>query len=424
MHLSLSCPSSRRWLLLCLAVGGLSVGTGTLVGCSGDTLNGPPRSVDAAHAYWALQIQQPHAITLALTPPYNTVRLTAIPRNPNGQPLTGLGTVQYTAAGDSSVLVDSTGLVTARKVTGQTTVVATLLDVQQHVTLADTVYIQVTATVPRLPLTLSVQPVAGDSAVRPLQQTNNLFLWGVTVVDSAARDTLCQVTDGPCGALLMQIVSSNPAIVRQQTYDLTRTPVENQRLEIQRNNCCAWIQYTLGSAYLTATALAYGTVLRDSVLLKIKPGSQYQVSLLMTTSDNVVYTPVGFDVPRSLTLGAGAVVQWNVYASGNTTPFDVKFDQPAAADTASCSLDSSFAGILPLAFPPTGSRDVAPFGNDTTGFQPGSVFQVVFPDTGGYIVDPTWFANNCRARRFSTPGVYHWHSSLFPADTFSLTIVP
>ena len=84
-------------LLSALGIAGIL--GGTLAGCGSDTTGPPPRN--ATQAYWALRLQY-HAVALALTPPYDTVQLTATPVNAAGAPLPGLGPVTY-QSGDSLV---------------------------------------------------------------------------------------------------------------------------------------------------------------------------------------------------------------------------------------------------------------------------------------------------------------------------------
>lgn len=438
------CVSSS--VLLASVLAGSTLGQ---LGCSGDTLNGPP-PVDAAHLYWRLQIAQPHAINLAMTPPYDTVRLSAVARNVLGAPLPGIGTVTWVAALDSSVRVDATGLVTARQPVGLTYVIASLLDVQQHLTLADTVWIQVhqTATPIRM---FSVQPAPGDSAIRSIGQFGSQFTWYATAVDSAGTapsDSVCTVADTAntsCPNLLIAYSTSDTKLINPivTAGGARLAPVFN-------------LGAKAGAAYVTATTLAYGQVLRDSILMTVKAANKYLIQLAMGTTNGTVVTAVGFDAPKILTLGAGAVVEWTSFGSANTTPFDITFDQAgvAAADTASCTVVNTQAQLLPTygsifgfpypsVFAPSGRGNIAPFGADTTGdgtqlmngnippfiqfvSVPTSIDNTVSPPdtTFSPFSDTTWFVNDCRARRFHTPGTYHWTSRLAPNETYTLTIVP
>jgi hypothetical protein len=83
-------------------------------------------------------------------------------------------------------------------------------------------------------------------------------------------------------------------------------------------------------------------------------------------------------------------------------PVDVTFDNPAAVDTAT-SYDPSQASLGSL--PPNGSGNIAAFACDTIN------------DTTCNID-----ANMFRSRRFPVAGIYHYHSSLYPSDTFTIII--
>jgi hypothetical protein len=390
-----SCP--RGLLHAChpvLRVGVLlSLLSGGAFSCSGDTLNGPSSSVSVATAYWTLQFTH-HAINLALTPPYDTVQLTAVPRNAAGAPLAGLGQVTYTTM-DSTVTVSPTGVVTARTVTppGGTQVIATLQDRLQRVTHADTVFIQIVQTPPALPLkTFSLQPALGDSAKRSFDFTTNttgfgtsgVFLWPVTVTD-AHGDSVCTVS--AC-ALQVSYTSSNPAVA---TIDPHTGEVRN---------------IDTGHVVFTAATLAYGVAERDSVAFTV--GYALNGTVYMTLAILAGVLTVGFVAPRKLLLGVGAVV---TFCNKTPQPVGIAFDNPAAVDTASCGpVNGVFA-------PPTGSGDIPAFGG---------VMQLdtVFNPNGSINTIDTLYNNPADAvcRRFNKPGVYHYHSSVLPSDTFEIDI--
>jgi hypothetical protein len=373
----------------------LSVLLGGALGCSGDTPTSPP-APDAAAGYWTLQLPY-HAVNLALTAPYDTVRLFVVARNVQGEPFASSGTVTYRTTG-TAVTVDSTGLVRARVTTASTQVIATLQDPQQLVTRADTVTIKVTATAPPLPFqTFSLQPLPGDSAKRAVdflgagQSTFGQFLWPVQAVNGVGA-TVCNAT--ACG-LLVYHTSSNPAVATVDPFTGVVTTKDS------------------GHVVFTASTLAYGQVLSDSVDFRMGYPIHPAITLLMIFMAGAL-AAVGFTSRKVMVVGLGSVVLWsscnlhNNVTSGNTQNFDVIFDQPAAADTASCNAVFYNPGYSAVA-PPTGSGDIAPFGGDTTGD----------PRLGG---GTNTSENNFRCRRFSVPGVYHWHSSLFPSDTFTLIV--
>ena len=125
-----SVPQLRRWQHESAAAVLLSVG-GLLLGCSGSGDTTDPVSLSPTQAFWAVQLDK-HAVNLALTPPYDTVRLTAHILNAAGSPLAGVtGQVHYSFP-DSSVTVDSTGLLHAHYVTNATYVDASVHGARRH----------------------------------------------------------------------------------------------------------------------------------------------------------------------------------------------------------------------------------------------------------------------------------------------------
>ena len=144
-------------------------------GCHGDTV--APGTNDAAHTFGALRLDE-HAITMAVAPPHNTIQLHATRLSQAGTPLPDSGTVQYRVAqGDTSVSVNSAGVVTAKvssygsllssssPFVGSSAFVIASLTVQ-GITRVDTAVVVVTATEPDAPLaTFSIHPPAESLSV-------------------------------------------------------------------------------------------------------------------------------------------------------------------------------------------------------------------------------------------------------------------
>jgi hypothetical protein len=205
---------SRRWLG---AWGGTAVLAVGLVSCSGDTTG--PIVLPSAQVFLTLDLNY-HAINLALTPPYDTVRLTTTARSAAGTALGESGHVTYQAT-DSAVTVDSTGLVTARYVTAQTEVLATRT--VQGVTQTDTAVVAVTPSAFPAPLaTFSIQPMPDglDSARAAANHyefslnngNGNIPLYATIGTGNPKTDTVCDVNG--CGVngdnLAVYYWSSNP----------------------------------------------------------------------------------------------------------------------------------------------------------------------------------------------------------------------
>jgi len=362
-----------RGVVLCRWLVGSGLGW-CILSCSGDTVG--PAALTPSQAFWALRLNQ-HAVNLALTAaagqPVNTVQLSATALNAMGVTLPGVYTVQYSAV-DSTVTVSATGLVTAHYVTppGQPTRVIASLAVQR-VTLKDTALIQVTQAPPPSRLaTFSLQPGPDDSAKRSVDFNNSQpFAWPVKATDATGA-TICDTTGCP---LQVFYSSSNPLIA---TIDRSTGQVS---------------AIDTGHVVFSATTWAYGVALRDSVAFTV--GLELFPNITITLAILLGVLAVAFSGPKKLLLGVGAVVMFNTCYSQNTKPVDVIFDHTDHVDTASCT------GTIGTA-PPTGRGDITRIGGDAS-----NNFQN---------------ANNFACRRFSEPGTYRYHSSLFPSDTYEVLI--
>lgn len=359
---------------------GLSIFGGT-VGCSGDHTTALEPSL--TQTYWSLQLNY-RAVNLALNSLNDTVQLVATPMNPRGTSLTNLGEITWSVA-DSSVTVSPTGLMTAHFATPGTFVTARLK--AQNLTLTDTVWIQVTDTVPQHPVaTLSMQSIASDSAKRSLDFLSfdpnfgglaSGFPWKARITN-VAGDTVC---DTVC-----------PLLVYYTSLDPSVATIDSKTGRVQPRDT--------GNVTLTAMTYAYGVALRDSVRFRIGYTLNfYEDAITFTTLRGI--SRVGFTAPPVMILGVGAVVTWwYPYTSGIALPIDVVFDNPIGVDTATTNIFGQ------LVVPPNGSGDIAPWVCDTD------------PTTGACQFSLSLF----RSRRFTVPGTYHYHSSLFPSDTFTIFI--
>jgi hypothetical protein len=357
-------------LLALGSVVGLVGVLGSVLACGGDATS---PGLTPTQVYWALQLNQ-HAVTLAQTAPYDTIQLTAVPLNAVGQPLAGLGPVHY-STNDSLVTVDSTGLVTAKFVTlAQQTakVVASLTDPTQHVTLVDTCFIQVTATVPNAPLaTFVIQPTAGSDTVMPVNQ--GAYGMRVTATDSIGD---------PLPAF-PYFTSSDPSIAR---IDRLTGSISGVRT---------------GQVVLYATTWAYGVAKRDSIPLRVGVRSQATIQVLAVAPTGSTH-PILMFWPQIVTVTAGAVVIWK--NSSMTDSIDVVFDDPTNVDSVRFTAFYNFG---------SGEGNIAPWVQDTTGSNP--VSAMICAKAFGVPPDCNNFAvinfGPQRRRIFPVPGSYHYHST-------------
>jgi hypothetical protein len=328
-------------------------------------------------AYWALQFNY-RAVNMSTVAPFDTVRLTAVPINVAGAPLATRGLVTYRTL-DSAVSVDSTGLVTAHSATESGSwarIIASLQDSVANLTHADTAFIQVTDTVPHIPLdTFSLRPTPEDSAKRSVDDDNwfgaaRSFAWPVHAADRVGH-TLCDTTTCP---LLVDYRSANPVVatIDRATGQVTAAGI--------------------GRTRLTASTWAYGVVMRDSILFTI--GHRISYNITIGLSDQSGDTVASFGAPPKVTLGVGAIVTFlcaPVTTTACAQPIDVTFDHQTAIDTASAHLGR-------FTLPTSGSGNIPAFGGDPN------------------------ITQDARARRFRAPGTYRFYSTLFPSDTFDIVI--
>jgi plastocyanin len=334
-------------------------------------------------AFWAVQLDQ-HAVTLSLTAPTNTIQLHAVPLNANGATLDGLGAVTYSVT-DSTVEVDSTGRVTAKYTSqpGQhALVIARLTDFAQRVTLADTCYVQVTATAPTSPLAaLSIQPLPGDSATRAKG--------GFYTITPQTTDE--QGNPFPPAMIYYSVADPNIATVDPLTGDV--------------------LPLRVGQVTLYATMWAYGVVKQDSLRFTITPSDYAAITVLGVIPTGSTKPTLTF-WPAILTVSAGAEVYWS--NKSKTDSIDVVFDDPAAAETDTVAVDQ-LTDLFGYVFPLSSPGNIAPFFADTTGkgancLTPRSSRTVAQDSTCTWIQFNTSAAK--RYRLFSTPGTYHYHSTI------------
>lgn len=370
-----------RWSavrLLSVWLCGLCIGG--VIACSGDT-TGPASSLTASQAYWALQLNQ-HAVTLALAPPMNTIQLHATPLNAAGTPLTGLGAVRYSAS-DSTVQVDSTGLVTA-KYTSEfgvpySFVVASLTDAGQRVTLVDTCFIFINETAPASPLaTFSIQPAARDSARRSLKANNKVY----TVRTNAADNSDQAFTD-----FFAYFTSSDPSIA---TIDEFTGAVKS---------------YRIGHVTFYATTWAYGVAKQDSLPFTITLPTTQKINVLSVVPTGSS-TPILTFWPQIVTVGIGTIVTWVNPSLSDS--IDVVFDDPTNVDSVPFTSTAGFS---------TGRGNITPWLQDTLGT--GSVIDSLiwnYYDAIGLGNCVGFLACQERQRLFPRAGTYHYHSTLYPSS--------
>lgn len=354
-----------------VATAGLITG---LTACGRDT-PAAPRSF--AQTYWALRLDQ-HAVTLALTPPYDTIRLHPIAIDPLGDTLPMDGVVRYITA-DSSIAVNpTTGLVTAKYSTlsrgTPTYIIASLQDTVTRFTATDTVFVQVTPTAPTSPLTsFSAQLDPSDTNThRPIDP---LGFSPTTLVPMLRDGTGTSMSSN----ILVAFTSSDPHIAAVDSRSIVNPTVSGGNVSGVRS----------GTVAIHAETWAYGVAKRDSITLTFTDINNTEITVVSKTPYGSL-TPVLYFSPPSITLVAGGVVTW--LNSDNTDSIDVVFDDPA-------NVDSAAALNFPDFYPYTGRGNFTGLYNDTTSLNNGDFDTYIF--------------HILRARSFPVPGTYHYHSTIY-----------
>ena len=266
-------PRLRPWLwrhlTRALRGGGvLGLGTVGMLACGSDAAGPTPPT--AQDLFFSFAFQWP-AVNLALTAPYDTAQVAAIPRTATGAVLTdtsGVPVVVHYTTTDSAVQVSATGLVTAHSVTGGAKVIARLTI--RGVTRTDTAIVQVTATPLPAPLaTLSIQPPAGGVAVAHANLATNVlttipFVATIATGDPAT-DTICTAMNGCTSPLLVHYASSDSTIATIDPYG-TVTPIHT------------------GRVLVTISTLAYGVRKVDSLPVSIGYQLQATTEIMIDSS--------------------------------------------------------------------------------------------------------------------------------------------
>jgi hypothetical protein len=326
----------------------MACGLAVTGGCGADAPSTSSPSGPSA-PYWALTLDH-HAVTLSTIAPYDTIRLTATPRNVDGTPLTGLPGVIYASTDLSRVQVSADGVVQAVAAGDGIAVTATLQ--AGNLTHADTAIINVSAdTAPRPLASLSIQVQPPDSATIPMGSFTPKVLPVV----------LLDVGGNPISDAAVYFQSSNPAIA---TVDRSAGAVTGN---------------VPGTVTITATATVYGASRADSIRFTVGYPGPGQTVVIFGPQPVANSPPVPGFLPADVTISTGANVVFSM--TPGYTPTDVTFDDPThvAEDT----ISSPFLGGM------TGAGNIPTVTGCTSGLDYVSRFEQcnrsrVFPVAGVY----------------------------------------
>jgi plastocyanin len=284
------------------------------LGCAGDAAVAPPPATNVDSLYWALTLDH-RAVTLSPVAPYDTIRLTATPRNAHGEPLSGLPAPTFTSLDLDRAQVSADGLVHVIGAGTGVPVVATL--VVGNVRHADTAMINVTSTAtPPVLASLSIHPDAHDTAAAAAQSNQGL--------PAQAR-----------GADSAQI---NGLSIYYESLDRTVATIDRSTGFFQPTRP--------GHVTVIATATAYGVTKADTLPVTVG----YPVNIVINVKpqkDVSGHTVNGF-APSDITVGVGAVL---LFFNNTGVATDITFDDPTnvAQDDRDCAYVPWFCGTGSIA---------------------------------------------------------------------------
>jgi len=368
-HFAFTAPALRRVRRLA----GLLIGITALACHDGGTA---PPSVD--EHFWALDLNV-HAVNLSTVAPYDTIQLVTVARDGTGAAIPDGVRVTFRSSDSTTIVVDSTGRVTAVQPTSGSPVVITVNVTSRGTTRRDTVFVQAeNVAPPPRPAQLQLALPPGTPPIIPTRGAdylkNFLFLHSRSVVLTT------QVTDSSgadVSGLFVDYRSSDPRIATVDSIGrVTATKP--------------------GPVTIFATTSAYGVVVRDSLELTFIPSRLAGFEILSKTPVNST-TPVAYFSPGPLTVSAGATVFW-INRSGLSV--DVTFDD----STAVTAVPDSVNTLALFGFP--------------SGASGGNIPALPVSDATSFFNAPF------ETRYFPTPGTYTFRSKLYPAAVDTLIVVP
>jgi hypothetical protein len=310
-----------------------------LSACESDSLK-PPVTPAPSELYWALELDH-HAVTLDTLAPYNTLRLTATPRNAAGEPLAELPAPQYFSRDFTKVEVTAEGLLVAKAPTsGPVWVLATLTVANlKH---QDSALVKVTALDPASPrpvlARLSVQPLEGDSAKAPVDILFSGSLDRVLPVRATTADGV--PLDAVLGPVPVYFRSSDRTTARVGPWE-PKPPGRSDNLSAGQ---IAAIRP--GSVTFYANTTVFGVTKVDTIPYRV--GWPVFAGVDVTgPEERDAGIPLGTFLAPEMTVGEGAVVGFgirNLFQPDPAFETDVVF---AEADVAKIVALTEATEILP-----------------------------------------------------------------------------
>lgn len=350
----------------CLGV--LTLCTLMLVGC-GEIKRATPFEpvTDGSKLFGALTLDH-RAINLSTTAPYDTIRLTAIPRNMRGEPLEGLPAPTFRSADTVSVWVTEDGLVQARRATSGVAVIAELVT-GDNVRHADTAIVKVSAA--------ATPPQLASFAIT--FDTPELAEWPITAESGQLAELFFLLAGLPSPVSRMVTVTArddigNPVLGLEIDY-ISLDP--DKVIVNRRTGVVEKVIGPPGEAKVLARTTAYGTVFADTATVTIL-GPVIQSYFIQQAPDG---SPLWFFT--DLIIRPGGYVAW-YYSYAGGAPLGITFDDATGVE-ASPELCATLGVFMAPHFCEAGN--IAPYQGDV----------LLFDST--------------RIRQFNEPGIYDFNTT-------------
>lgn len=328
-----------------------------LAGCQPGGVVAPTDQGD--QAFWATKSAQ-EAITLALTPEFDTLQLDVKPMNPFGVPLEGLPAPVYLSTNVNAVEVDDQGRLHAVGPTPGTQVYVSVTF--NGVTHADTIVVAVTEDPgTAIPASFSMQPLPGDSA---------RYALGGSLAEPfrILTPTILDGDGNPVSGLPVRFTSLDNRVALVDGIGGNITGIRR------------------GYVHFVGEMWAYNRHFADTVNYRIQRPLYAKVKVYGPFYALVPHTPGGLE-PDSVNLGVGGVVEFENTGMLPGTIIRIKFD-PSQQDLIDSVPEQSTCLQYGIECDTRG--DIDPFGPP----------QANDPDFDKY------FRDLDRARRFTAAGVY------------------
>lgn len=329
-------------------------------------------TTDPARLFVAVTLDH-SAVNLSTYAPYDTIRLTATPRNALGEPLSGLPAPTFYSSDTLRVTVTPDGFVRARQPVKNVQVIAEIVD-ENNVRHADTAYVNVTSLEsPPLPVKLEVTRERVDWPIMELRAEGfGTYFVGWYITGGGA--------DPSGGRPIVRVYDERGDTIPGLAIELQS--LDEQIIQMMRGDASSYYYSAtgrFGPVRIVGRTMAYGVALADTAEFVVTAPSVNEV---------IINEGPGGELrlwPHEVVISPNGYVFWT---NRTETPVDITFDDPThvAEISWACEL---FGGIM------CGGGNIPPFDLST-----------------GLVVTPLLPPFATVGRQFLAPGVYTYRSTL------------